>query len=172
MRLKLLFLSIIMCGSIVGAQAQKRAQKQADADTDNFRYEIEAVDVAVQGTCLVKVWTYSKKPIVAISQAQKNALHGIIFKGFTGIAGVPGRKALVANPAIEQEKAAFFEQFFSDEGPYKRYVSVVANGAVDPDSLIKVGKEYKVGIVVAVNIDQLRKALETEGVVKALNSGF
>jgi hypothetical protein len=36
----------------------------------------------------------------------------------------------------------------------------------------KVGKEYKVGVVVTVNKDMLRKHLEEAGIVRGLGSGF
>jgi len=38
--------------------------------------------------------------------------------------------------------------------------------------IVKIGKEYKVGVVVSVAKDDLRKALEAAGVVKSLGSGF
>ena len=36
----------------------------------------------------------------------------------------------------------------------------------------KVGKQYKVGVVVTVSKDQLRKYLEDAGVIRSLTSGF
>ena len=48
-------------------------QKQADKDTNQFRYEIECAGNAIQGTYLVKVWTYSKKASVAENQCRKSA---------------------------------------------------------------------------------------------------
>ena len=38
--------------------------------------------------------------------------------------------------------------------------------------VVKVGKTYKIGLVVSVSKDALRKALEKAGVVKALGAGF
>jgi hypothetical protein len=37
---------------------------------------------------------------------------------------------------------------------------------------IKVGKEYKVGMVVSVSKDQLRRDLEAAGIIKGLATGF
>jgi len=37
---------------------------------------------------------------------------------------------------------------------------------------VKVGKEYKIGVVVSVSKDQLRKDLEAAGIIKGLSSGF
>lgn len=42
-------------------------QKQADKDTNQFRYEIECAGNAIQSTYLVKVWTYT----VAENQCRK-----------------------------------------------------------------------------------------------------
>lgn len=69
---KILF-SLLAVALCVPAFAGLR-QKQADKDTNQFRYEIECAGNAIQGTYLVKVWTYSKKPSVAENQCRKNAV--------------------------------------------------------------------------------------------------
>lgn len=74
----------------------------------------------------MKVWTYAKKADKAIAQAPKNAVHGIIFKGYAANpeARVPGRRAMVTDYAVEQEFADYFEEFFADGGRYMRFVSL------------------------------------------------
>lgn len=148
-----------------------QARKKADKDTKNWRYEVEAAGVGTQGSYLIKVWSYSKKPNVAIEQCKKNAVHGVVFKGFTGKQGVPGQKAL-ASPGLELEKQDFFDEFFADNGKYMKFVSVTGDGQVAAEDRMKVGKEYKVGVVVSVNVAELRKDLEAAGIVKGLGSGF
>jgi len=162
-------LLVMILGLSISVNAQ--AKKKADKDTEDFVYEVEVVNVGAQGTYLIKVWSYSKKPTVAINQAKKNAVHGIIFKGFAGKPGVPGQKAL-ATPAIEQDKKAFFDEFFDDKGNYNRYVADSGDGSVGAGDVMKVGKKYKIGVIVSVNVSDLRKALEDAGVIKGLSSGF
>jgi len=54
-----------------------------------------------------------------------------------------------------------------------RFVSLSTDGAVGAGDVMKVSKkEYKVGVVVAVNKAELRKYLEEEGVIKGLSAGF
>lgn len=53
-----------------------------------------------------------------------------------------------------------------------KYVSVSTDGQISADDRKKVGKEYKVGIVISVMKDALRKDLESAGVIKGLSSGF
>ena len=166
--MSLLFLMIIGCSLVANAQAKKKANK----DTEAWRYEIEVVQTGTQGTYLIKVWSYSKKPDVAIEQAKKNAVHGIIFKGFTGTSSVPGQKALTSNVNLEEEKADFFKPFFADGGKYMKFVSTSNDGAVAAEDRMKIGKEYKVGVIVSVNVSALRKDLEAAGIIKSLGAGF
>jgi hypothetical protein len=167
---KTLLSIILLLGFTFMVQAQ--AKRKADKDTEAWRYEIEAVQTGVQGTYLVKIWSYSKKPDIAIEQAKKNAVHGIIFRGFAGIPGVTGQKPLASNVNLEEEKADFFKPFFSDRGKYMKFVSVTNDGAVAAEDRLKVGKEYKIGVIVSVDVMGLRKDLEDAGIIKKLGAGF
>lgn len=144
------------------------AKKKAEKDTQNFRYEVECAGNGIQGTYLVKVWSYSKKARIAAEQDKKNAVHGIIFKGYPGTNGCVAQRPLAKEPGVEMQHEEFFREFFKDGGEYMKYVSFTSTA---PEQ-IKVGKEYKVGVVVSVQKDALRKALEEAGVIKALNAGF
>ena len=55
-------LLIVLAGFATETTAQKR---KADKDTQNWIYEIEPVAVGSQGSYLIKVWSYSKKPVIA-----------------------------------------------------------------------------------------------------------
>jgi len=149
-----------------------QSKKKADQETAEWRYEIEAAGTGTQGNYQVKVWTYSKNPETAIEQAKKNSVHGIIFKGFPDKDRIKGQKALAQNPNLEQEKEDFFKPFFQDGGKYQKFVSLVNNGAIGPGDRLKIGKEYKIGVVVSVNVAALRKDLEDAGIIKGLSSGF
>jgi hypothetical protein len=119
------------------------------------------------------VWTYSTNHETAMEQAKKNAVHAIIFKGFPGDGRIQGQKPLARNPNLEQEKEDFFEEFFEDGGKFQKYVFLANNGAIAPGDRIKISKrEYKIGVVVSVNVSGLRKELEAAGVIQALGNGF
>jgi len=149
------------------------AQKsKANKETDSWRYEVEVVQEGVSGTYLVKVWSYSKKPNVAIEQAKKNAIHGIIFRGFPSSGRIQGKSPLTINSNLETEKADFFSKFFSDGGKYMKFVSISNDAAVAAEDIMKIGKEYKVGVIVSVNVTELRKDLENAGILKGLSAGF
>ena len=163
---KILF-SLLAVALCVPAFAGLR-QKQADRDTNQFRYEIECAGNAIQGTYLVKVWSYSKKAAVAENQCRKNAVHGVIFKGYGGSSSCVPQRALANQPGIETQFEEYFKSFFADGGEFQKYASIV-EGTTETT---KVGKEYKIGCVVSVRKDDLRKALEAAGIVRGLSSGF
>lgn len=168
-----LFITLLFMSSVsFESYSQAISKAKADADTENFVYEIEGVDVGTQGTYLVKVWSYSKRPSVATEQAKKNAVHGVIFKGFVGRAGVPGQRPLTTNANIELEKKEFFDNFFADGGKYMKFVTISGDGSVAAEDRMKVGKRYKIGVIVSVNVSELRKDLEAAGIIRSLNSGF
>ncbi|MBK9799658.1 MAG: hypothetical protein IPP56_07980 [Bacteroidetes bacterium] len=156
------------------AQGQGAAGRKADRDTRAWRYEVQCVGVGTDGTKLIKVFSYSKKADVAIEQAKKNAVHAMIFQGFVGNSGsgCPTQKPLTNNPGLEQEKIEFFDSFFADGGKYMKFVTVSGDGAVAAQDRMKVGKEYKIVVVVSVMYDQLRKDLEAAGIIRGLSSGF
>ena len=161
-------LTIFCIGFAVNAQKKKKADKQ----TMEWRYEIEGMGVGTKGTYLIKVWSYSKKASIAAEQSKKNAIHGVIFKGFSDIKGGQSQKPLARDPNVEEEKKEFFSDFFADGGKYMKFVSLTNDGAVGAGDRIKVGKEYKVGVIVSVQKEMLRKDLEAAGIVKGLASGF
>ena len=164
----LFFLMVVFVLTAGVVDAQAIAKDNANKDTKQFRYDIECAGNGTNGTYLVKVWSYSRKVNVAENQARKNAVHGVIFKGFGSSNDCVGQRPLAKNPGVEIENQTYFDSFFADGGEFQKYASIV-NGTMET---VKVGKEYKVGVVVAVQKDELRRALEAAGIIKALNAGF
>lgn len=156
------------------ANAQSKKRKKANKETEQWRYEIECVGTGIQGTYLIKVWSYSKNSDIAIEQAKKNAIHGVIFKGFVGDKnGCTNQKPLSRNSNLENEQKTFFKHFFADGGKYIKFVSLSTDGAIDAGDRLKINKkEYKIGVIVSVRKDELRKDLESAGIIKSLSSGF
>lgn len=149
-----------------------QSRRNRKENVDVWKYEIEGVQTGVQGTYLIKVWSYSTNANLAVEQAKKNAVHGIIFRGFAGTGRVPGQRALASNTNLEEEKQDFFRLFFAEGGKYLKFVSLTNDGAVAAEDRLRVGKEYKIGVIMSVNVDALRKDLEEAGIIKSLGRGF
>ncbi len=168
---KLILLPTLML-ALISVSIDATSKKKKDKVGQGWRYEIESVGVGVPGTYLLKVWSYSANPEVAIEHAKKNAVHGVLFKGILGKPGIPSQRPLISNPNLENEKNDFFKSFFSDNGKYMKFVTLSTDGSVAAQDRLKVDREYKIGLVVSVNVRALRKDLEAAGVIKSLSSGF
>jgi hypothetical protein len=160
---------IILLGFSFTVDGQSRSERRAAGYViDN--YEVTCMGTGMDGTQLIKVWGFGKKPEDAIHQARKNAVHAVIFKGILG--GQPGcmQRPLVNKPGAEVQHADYFNNFFSNGGSYLRFVSQAGDGSVDR---IKIDKRtFKVGVVVSVMHAQLRRELEAAGIIPKLGQGF
>ena len=135
----------------------------------SLRYDIECAGTGSQGTYLVKVWVYGGKLKNPSSELIKQAaVHGVIFKGYAGKSGCAAQRPLAPSPGLEQEKDDFFNAFFNIDKAYSKYVTEV-DGTTER---VKVGKQYKIGAVVSVSKDLLRKDLEAAGIIRGLSDGF
>lgn len=145
------------------------AKNKADKDAWNYQYEIQCAGTGVDGTYMVKVWFYSKSKKITVEQAGKVAVHGVVFKGVTGgLQGCPSQPALMRDPAGKEAHKDYFQKFFAENGDYAKYVLSVSPSV----ERVKVKGQWKLGAVVQVAKDQLRKDLEAAGVIKGLSSGF
>jgi len=167
-------LTIVFLAFTLTSSAQLSKKRAAQKDTKAWKYEIECVGIGKPGTKVIKVWSYSNKASVAKMQAKKNAVHGIIFKGYTGGGrGCTSQKPLATDPNVEQQKEEFFDNFFNiNGGKYMKFVAISGDSTPEVIKVKIKGFKYKVGIVVTVMTNNLRKNLEAAGVVRGLSSGF
>ena len=95
------------------------------------------------------------------------AVHAVIFKGVPAGNGAASQPPLKTD-AVTASDSVFFGNFF--QGEYQDYINSVASGSL---RILKLrAREYKIGYVVSVAKDNLRKYLEDQGVIKGLSSGF
>lgn len=135
-------------------------------DKDEFRYEVVSAGVASEGSELIKVFSYAKNQKKAIELGKANAVHAILFKGVPGSNGNYTKPAMVkTQEKINNQK--FFENFFKS-GQHLQFVTVSNDGAIDPEDMLRVGSEYKIGIIYCVSKDALRKYLVDNGIIKSL----
>lgn len=164
-------IKFITCFVFILISFLSNAQKKDDKRTMEWRYEVECAGIGTDGTYLLKVFTYSSKKNLPMEQAKKNAVHAVLFKGFPGNkdTGCYTQKPICTNPNIEFEKREFFDTFFADGGKYMKYVFDSSDGHIDANDRMKVGKEYKTGILVSIAKDGLRKDMEAAGVIRGLS---
>ena len=171
--LKTILLLFMLFGFSFITTAQKKPKQTLDDKyTQAWRYEMEAYKTGVQGTYYVKVWSYSKTPDASTEQSKKNAVHGIIFRGFEGDGRTPGQKPLCSDPNAEIAHADYFKDFFAEGGKYMKFVNFTNDAAVPQKDVYKKGNEFLIGLKVEVDVTGLRKELEGAGIIRGLSSGF
>lgn len=134
-------------------------------DVEPVQYDITSAGSGVQGTCLVKVFVYSKSAKVTDLLIKYAAVHGVLFRGYQG---KPSAPALAGSAVVETQKADYFSAFFGEKGTYQNYASIVSGSY----ERVRTGKGYKVGAIVQVAKDQLRSDLVTAGIIRGLANGF
>lgn len=137
--------------------------------SESMTYSIQCGGSGSQGYYIVEVSAYTNKSS-KISQdlVCRCAVHGVLFKGFSGGQGCTSQRPLAGNAMTEQQHQEFFEPFFADGGGYASYASMISGSL----KTSRDGKLYKVTALVSVAKEQLRQDLEKAGVIKGLNSGF
>ena len=147
----------------------------AKDDTPGYDYELSLVKENVASTSgfkVFKVWSFGKKKDLLTDEiGMRNAVHGLLFKGLAASdegfqGGVP---ALV--PDGYESHREYFDLFFQS-GEFKQFVQLTSRGAKQAGDVIKAGKQYKVGLLVQVNVNALRTRLEKDGIVESAKSIF
>lgn len=135
-----------------------------------FDYEILPVGGGADGMTLVEVVFPVKKVADAVDRAKEAAVHGIVFKGYASIRGVPGQSPLFKSEVVTEEQKVFFSTLFSKKE--KKYAAYVVSVAEHNLSIQKTKKGYRVKATVSVDKRRLRKALEDAGMIRSLDDVF
>ena len=126
-----------------------------------LEYEISCAGNAKTGFYIVEVSAYvSKKGEIGTDVVKKCALHGVLFKGFSGSDGCHSQKRMLTN--LKEAHSALINNLVASE--YGKYTETVGV----PLKVIKQNKKYKVTSIIQVAKDLLRKDLEDLGVIRKL----
>lgn len=156
----ILIVLLAITASICNAQSK---------NPDDYNYEVQFLRTGVQGTELFKVYSYCKKEEECFELAKADAIKAILFKGIPG-SGIVG--PMVREVGAEDKFRDYFLEFFKKGGKYLNFVSISNDGSIAEEDRLRVGKKLKIGVILLVQKDNLRKELESAGIVKKLDAGF
>ena len=159
-----LFVLTIICGT---AAAQYPYQM--------YDYELSLAKENVASTAgfkVFKVWSMSKKKADISNEVNMaNAIHGLLFKGLAASDdGYQGNVPAMVPDGYESHRE-YFDLFFQS-GEFKQFIQLTSRGAQQAGDVIKVGRKYKVGLLVQVNLNALRKRLEKDGIIGSAKNIF
>ncbi len=139
-----------------------------------WKYNVECASQGLEGFYNIKVYSHiaikNKKNVLAIAEteAQKNAIHAVLFEGFKGKHGCEGQQPMCTEIDAQTKHADFFNDFFNDGGGYDRFASIQPGWQSDPMSTVEIkGKNggWKISMVVVVSKDLLRTYLREKGII-------
>lgn len=136
---------------------------QLSAKGFGLNYDIVGAGEGRPGYYIVEVSSFLvKKKQINKDITKKCALHGVLFKGYAGKNGIVSKPALISDLSLLDKYENYFEDLVNER--YGVYTTLVS----DYIQVVKVDKKYKVTTIVQVNIGQLRKDLEREGIIRSL----
>ena len=138
-------------------------------DYSSYDYEASVVEIGTQGTAVIKATGVGKSIQEAKENAKRNAIHALLFKGIPSSNGINSTdlRPMVSDPGAQETYKDYFSSFFADNGKYMKFATFTnAQGEPGMGDVVRVGKSYKVGMVVTVNRNLLRQELENDGIIK------
>jgi len=162
--LSVLFVVTMLCGT---ATAQYPYQM--------YDYELSLVKENIASTAgfkVFKVWSFSRsRGDITNEINMANAIHGLLFKGLAASdEGYQGNVPALVPDGYESHRE-YFDLFFGS-GEFKQFIQLTSRGAQQAGDVIKVGRKYKVGLLVQVNLNALRKRLEKDGIIGSAKNIF
>lgn len=154
--LKLLFLVVVttVCFSFSGNPTQ---------------YQTECVSLNQSDYIVLNIWHTTKCDRYKAPQAQKDAIHAILFSGISGGKNCTTQPPIFKSSEDSENFKRIEKQFFSKSGNWAQFSrSSEINNATLAQTANGKYKIYEVSVSKA----ELRKYLEAEKIIKPLSTGF
>lgn len=162
--------SLVLLVALCAPQFALGAKKNEPSYSQEF---LEGAGQGNSGSANVRVTVVCKKPDkVTDGDLGNAAIHAILFKGYDDSSNTLGGRStrhapLAGSMTKETEHADFFKNFF-ESGNALAYVKFIDHTR----RVAKYGKESKVSVECNIDVVQLRKDLEKQGVIDGLGNIF
>ena len=117
------------------------------------------------GSITVRAFGEGRNLYDAKTQARKNALRAVIFKGIS----VPGNaylsRPLVTELNAQEKYEAFFNEFFKDHGPYEKFVSAWDSRAASDGNSVS-SRQARKAATIRILRSELKAYLIENGIIK------
>ena len=135
----------------------------------SVNYQTECVTIENDGYITIKIWDIIKGARYKPEQARKDAIHAILYSGISSSNGCNTQVPML-NTINDQVKFMEIEKaFFSKNGKWSFFTRSSTTETTLPNRLGS--KNWKV-YQVSISKNELRKYLEGQKIIKALDNGF
>lgn len=132
-------------------------------------YQMECKSQSNEGYVTIKIWDLKRGSKYKLIQAQKDAIHGILFAGLSGGSLCGKQPPILKNTEDQQNFGRLEKQFFSQNGKWSNFVR---SSELNQVVLEKVNGCNIKSYVISVSKNELQKYLEEQNIISKLNNGF
>lgn len=132
-------------------------------------YQTECVTLETDGFVTIKIWDPEKGAKYKLEQARKDAINAILFSGVAAGNNCFTQQPILDKPEEHEKFKNIEKSFFSKNGKWLLYTRSSSIETTIPE--ITGTKNWKI-YQVSISKNKLRKYLEEEKVITALNKGF
>jgi hypothetical protein len=158
--------SIIVLNLIRGIYCISSCSSSQRAVNGNYTYKTECMGIEGDGSETLLAWGNGRDRFDAIEQAKKNAVIDVLFVGISNGKDVCSKRPLLPEVNAREKHERYFNSFFSDNGPYKEFVSLKDERLGDKifRDRMKTGKSVTNSVVVRVLTSKLKEQLIKDGI--------
>lgn len=159
-RYYIIYISLFLLAACLGGC---KSARQVDAAYATYDFETRCLKCDGDRET-VRAWGKGKDKGEALVQCRKQALRDILFKGITLGAQGCSPRPLITTVNAEEKNRAFFNDFFSDNGDWKRFALLDEKSGSRKVSKNSTIENWEASVT--VDIDALGKYLQNKGLLQ------
>jgi len=132
-------------------------------------YQAECITANNEGSVTIKIWNTKRGKRYKIEEAQKDALHLLLYSGLQSNKSCIGQKPLLNNQKEIDAFSKIDSDFFNKNGLWSKYTRASNLNATLPTSI---GNKNWAVYEITISEKQLRLFLEEKKIIKSLDSVF
>ena len=151
----------LLCIALGFATAGMAQSTSVAAYTTNT---LECLGTELDGSQTIRVSGIGRTRADSREQCRKNAVWAVIFKGVTGGIGNCNMRALINEPNAEEKYEDYFNAFFADNGPWKKFVSM-KDRRIMTSNYSRTDAQVLAQVTVTVFRADLKAKLQADGII-------
>lgn len=139
--------------------------KTKNAIGANYTHEVECLGSELDGSITLKSWGKGKNRSDALEQAKKEAINAVLFTSIRNGKHECNNRPILNAPNIRNIKAEYFNNFFKDNGDYKKFISTKDESFEKKEKEKGRDGDVVYGYVIRVMRSDLKKQMITDGIL-------
>lgn len=130
-----------------------------------YDYKSKVIQAHQDGSYVIRAWGRSRNATMSYEVAKKQALHDVIFTGVQAeSSNIQDLKPLLFDMNAETRYEAYFNAFFSDNGPWKEYCSMI-DRRIFTSNYSRTDAQILAQVTVTIYRAQLKQKLIEDGIL-------